>query len=88
MVRSAFLVDAAVGEGSGMNTLTLTVFAPPEAVAVTWNGGAVGTMVQFRATGLRAELTMKSDSAGGVEVKAVQMPELTEWRYAKTACRR
>ncbi|PIL34810.1 hypothetical protein GSI_02597 [Ganoderma sinense ZZ0214-1] len=92
LVRNASLVDTAEGEGKGAKTLALvgdlnasvplTVFAPPEVVAVTWNGEPVGTMAQLGASGLRAELTLKRELEGEAGVKAVRVPELTGWRYA------
>ncbi len=80
LVRNASLVEdgrtlALVGD---LNvSVPLTVFAPPEVVQVTWNGEPVGTMAQLGASGLHAELTLKS------KVSGVQMPEL---RGCSTTC--
>ncbi|KAM5541241.1 hypothetical protein V8D89_005170 [Ganoderma adspersum] len=83
LVRNASLVDADGGDGrtlalvGDLNVIVLqTVFAPPEVVAVTWNGEPVDMMAQFGASGLRAELSLKS------VVKGMEVPELTGWLYA------
>ena len=84
LVRNASLVDSNTeGEGKTLAlvgdlnaSVPLTVFAPPDVVRVTWNGEPVGTMAQFGASGLRAELNLKNG------VKGVSVPALTGWRYA------
>ena len=80
MVRNASFEDAGttlalVGDLNA--SVPLTVFAPPEVTAVTWNGEPVGTMAQFGSSGLRGELVLRK----GLD-NAVRVPELTGWRYA------
>ncbi|TBU36471.1 glycoside hydrolase superfamily [Dichomitus squalens] len=79
LVRNASLEDsgttlALVGDLNA--SVPLTVFAPQEVTAVTWNGEPVGTMTQSRSSGLRGMLVLKSG------IRDVKVPELTGWRYA------
>ena len=78
LVRNATISDGTLALRGDLNaSVRLTVFAPSDVVAVTWNGQSVSELGLAGAGALQGQLTASANIANGIRV-----PELKNWRYA------